>query len=170
MGCGASTSRASAKSISATKAASRPPSTASAEGGAVRPYMATRMPQICEKNVAHLPELFDQADVRPEVQPQPDVFAEGVAGDANKFGRKLLGVGGLTCIACHNLDNHKSLGVPAVDLASSGQRLKWDWFRRYLLDPQALRPGTLMPSFWPEGMAANKDILGGDAGKQIFTI
>jgi mono/diheme cytochrome c family protein len=140
------------------------------EGGAVRSYMATRMPQFGEKNIGHLPMLFDQADTRPEAVPQPDVFAAGVAGDANKFGRKLIGVGGLTCIACHNLDGNKSLGVPALDLATAGQRLKFDWFRRYLLDPQALRPGTRMPSFWPDGVAANKDFFGGDAEKQIFAI
>ncbi len=140
------------------------------EGGAVRPYMATRMPQYGEKNVGHLPALFDQADTKADAPAQPDVFAAGVAGDANKFGRKMIGVGGLTCIACHNLDGNKSLGIPAVDLATSGQRLKWDWFRRYLLDPQALRPGTRMPSFWPGGVAVNKDYFGGDTEKQIFAI
>jgi cytochrome c2 len=140
------------------------------EGGAARPYMATRMPQYGEKNVGHLPGLFAKADERPDALPQPNVFAPGVAGDANKFGRKLIGVGGLTCIACHNLDGNKSLGVPALDLATVGQRLKWDWFRRYLLDPQSLRPGTRMPSFWPGGVATNKELLGGDPEKQIFTI
>ena len=140
------------------------------EGGAVRPYMATRMPQFGAANVGRLPGLFDKADSRPDAPPQPDVFAEGVAADANKFGRKLLGVGGLTCIACHMFDGHKSLGVPALDLATAGQRLKFDWFRRYLLDPQSLRPGTRMPAFWPNGVAVNKDILGGDTEKQIFAI
>jgi len=140
------------------------------EGGAVRPYMATRMPQFGAPNVGHLPGLFDKADSRPDAQPQPDVFAEGVAADANKFGRKLIGVGGLTCISCHMFNGNKSLGVPALDLATVGQRLKFDWFRRYLLDPQSLRPGTRMPSFWPNGEASNKDILSGDTGKQIFAI
>lgn len=140
------------------------------EGGAVRPYMATRMPQFGEKNVEHLPALFDEADARPEAAPQPDVFAPGVAADSNKFGRKLIGVGGLSCIACHNFAGNKSLGIPAVDLATTGQRLKWDWFRRYLLDPQALRPGTRMPAFWPGGVAPNKEIAGGDAERQIFSI
>jgi hypothetical protein len=65
---------------------------------------------------------------------------------------------------------HPSLGVPALDLATAGQRLKWDWFRRYLLDPQSLRPGTRMPAFWPNGVAANREILGGDSEKQISAI
>ncbi len=140
------------------------------EGSKVRPYMATRMPRFGGANVGHLPELFEQADAKPDAAPQPDVFAAGVAGDANKFGRKLLGTGGLSCIACHMFAGNKSLGVPALDLATAAQRLKWDWFRHYLLDPQSLRPGTRMPAFWPGGVAANKDILGGDAEKQIFAI
>jgi mono/diheme cytochrome c family protein len=140
------------------------------KGEKVRPYMATRMPQFGARNLAHLPALFDRADTAADAQSQPNVFAPGAASDANKFGRKLIGVGGLTCVACHNFAGNKSLGIPAVDLASTGQRLKWDWFRRYLLDPQTLRPGTRMPSFFPGGVAANKDLLGGDTEKQIASI
>jgi mono/diheme cytochrome c family protein len=139
-------------------------------GGAVRPYMATRMPQFGERNVQQLAALFEKADAQPDARQDPDVFAPGMAGDANKFGRKLIGTGGMSCIACHNFAGNKSLGVPALDLSLSGQRLKWDWFRRYLLDPQTLRPGTRMPAFWPGGVSANKDILGGEAEKQILAI
>ncbi|MEQ1859477.1 MAG: c-type cytochrome [Chthoniobacteraceae bacterium] len=140
------------------------------QGEKVRPYMATRMPSYGTANTAHLPELFEKADARPDALPQPDVFAPGVAGDANKFGRKLVGTGGLSCIACHVFAGNASLGVPALDLANAGERLKWDWFRRYMLDPQSLRPGTRMPPFWPGGVGANKDILGGDAEKQLAAI
>jgi mono/diheme cytochrome c family protein len=134
-------------------------------GAAVRPYMATRMPLFGPSNVKKLSELFEKADAKADAPPQPDLST-----DAGKFGRKLVGVGGLTCIACHNFSGNKSLGVPALDLALIGQRLKWDWFRHYLLDPQALRPGTRMPAFWPNGVAVNRDILGGDAEKQIAAI
>jgi len=140
------------------------------EGAAVRPYMATRMPQFGKANVDHLPELFEKADALAEALPQPDCFAPGVAAEANKFGRRLLGTTGLSCIACHTFSGNKSLGVPALDLATSGQRLKWDWFRRYLLDPQSLRPGTRMPAFWQHGKSAKADIQGGDAEQQILSI
>lgn len=133
------------------------------KNGAVRPYMATRMPQFGEANVKLLPALFEQADASDPAN---------LTGEANaaKLGRKLVGVGGYTCIACHNFADHKSLGVPALDLTTSATRLKADWFRRYLLDPQSLRPGTRMPSFFPNGVAANRDVLGGDADKQIGAI
>ena len=135
------------------------------KGGAVRPYMATRMPQFGEANVRALPELFAKADL-----PQPPLAGPIPDGAAAKFGRKLVGVGGLTCIACHNFAGKPSLGIPALDISTTGERLRADWFRRYLIDPQAFRPGTRMPSFWPNGVATNKDILGGDSDKQIAAI
>ncbi len=137
-----------------------------AKGGAVRPYMAARMPQFGEANVGHLAALFEKADALADAQPDPDVKSADAAAQA-KFGRKLVGVGGTSCVACHVFAGHKSLGVPALDLATVAKRVKWDWFRRYLIDPQALRPGTRMPSFFPNGVAVNRDILGGDAQRQI---
>ncbi len=137
-----------------------------AKGGAVRPYMAVRMPQFGEANVGHLALLFEKADTVADAQPDPDVKG-AVGADQAKLGRKLVGVGGVSCVACHVFAGHKSLGVPALDLATVAKRVKWDWFRRYLVDPQALRPGTRMPSFFPNGVAANRDILAGDAQKQI---
>jgi hypothetical protein len=50
------------------------------------------------------------------------------------------------------------------------ERLEWDWFRRYLPDPAALRPGTRMPTFWPEGQAANRTILNGSTDAQIQAV
>ncbi len=141
------------------------------EGAAVRPYMATRMPQFGKANVDHLVDMFEQADALPDAREQLNNYTDGAGTLANKHGRKLVGTnGGLSCIACHNFAGNKSLGVPALDLATSGQRLKWDWFRRYLLDPQSLRPGTRMPAFWPGGVATNKAILNGDTEQQIASI
>ena len=50
------------------------------------------------------------------------------------------------------------------------ERLKPDWFRSYLLNPQAYRPGTLIPPLWPGGVATVKDVLDGDTEKQIGSI
>ena len=139
------------------------------DGGTVRDYMATRMPLYGGNNVVHLPALLEQADARPEAMAPPDIDGTAIARDADA-GRKLIGAGGLNCIGCHNFDGHPSPGLPGLDLAASVRRLKWDWFRRYLLDPQSVRSGTRMPSFWPDGVATHKEILGGDAEKQILAI
>src|SRR5207244_5253844 len=90
------------------------------EGATVRPYMATRMPQFGELNVRHLVDAFEKADARPGAAPQPDVFAPGVASDSNKVGRVLIGTTGLSCVQCHMFAGNKSLGVPALDLATAG--------------------------------------------------
>lgn len=133
-------------------------------GASVRPYMATRMPQFGEPNVKPLVAAFLQADA---------VQASGhhIAADpvlAN--GVRLVGAEGLSCISCHMFAGHPSLGVPAMDLTTAPERLNADWFRRYLLNPAKLRPGTRMPQFWPDGVAANKSILDGNVEKQIAAI
>lgn len=116
--------------------------------GAVRPYMAVRMPNFGAAHAATFARLFTEADYRP---PAEDVTHFG----RNTTGREIIGLEGLACIACHNLKGRKSLGVPAIDLAHTPKRLRRDWFHAYLIDPGALRPGTRMPSFWPGGLPAN---------------
>ena len=133
-----------------------------------RPYMATRMPQFGQANVAALVPAFEQVD-------DPSAGATTAAEPAEMpngagFGRKLAGTGGLACIACHNFSGHPALGIPAIDMTLMYGRLKPAWFHRYLLDPQALRPGTRMPAFWPDGKASNHDILNGDTDLQIAAL
>ena len=41
--------------------------------------------------------------------------------------------------------------MQALDLATLPSRLNRDWFHEYMLDPESLRPGTLMPNLWPDG-------------------
>jgi mono/diheme cytochrome c family protein len=132
--------------------------------GYVRPYMATRMPQFGERNVGHLPKAFEQADSTQQDSATPENLLDA------KFGRNLVGTGGFACISCHTFGPHKSLGIPALDLTLTTRRLKKDWFHRYLLDPQSLRPGTRMPSFFPEGKSSRPDILAGNSDRQIDAI
>jgi len=136
----------------------------------VRPYMATRMPIYGPENVQHLPPIFEEADARPDAAPAPDIAAPGIAMEADRDGRLLIGTKGLKCIECHDFAGRKSLGTPGIDLANTGQRLKWDWFKRHLLDPQLLRFGTRMPAFWPDGVAVDRQTLGGDPARQILAI
>lgn len=126
-----------------------------------RPYLKTQMP-VYGAAVAHLPALLATTDARPgHALPPGEIEA----------GRKLLGpLGGVSCITCHRWGDRASLGIQALDLSNLARRLQPDWLRDYLINPAAHRPGTLMPSFWPEGKAANRDILGGDTDRQIASI
>jgi len=127
----------------------------------VRPYLKTRMPVFGEA-VSGLGTLLAQADARAPRQ---------LPGGDDAAGRKLLGtLGGVGCITCHRWGDRPSLGIQALDLSNLGQRIQPDWLYEYLLDPAAYRPGTLMPSFWPGGKAANAEVLAGHTAKQIASI
>jgi len=136
--------------------------------GAVRPYLATRMPDFGEANAKRLTPSLAAADARANVKPTPRHGDENQAG-RNQYGRGLMGVKGLSCIACHRLGGRKSLGIQSMDLAHASGRLRPEWFRDYLINPAAFRPGTRMPSFWPEGKAVSK-IFGGNTPRQIDSL
>lgn len=138
------------------------------QAAVARPYMATRMPQFGRANMEGLVGDLGAADDHDEGTPaadEPTDFPNAAAA-----GHKLAGTGGLGCIACHNFAGHAALGIPAIDMTLMYGRLKPAWFRRYLLDPQALRPGTRMPAFWPDGKASNQEVLAGDTDKQIAAL
>ncbi len=127
----------------------------------VRPYLQTRMP-VYGAATEKLGAQLAQADERK---------VAALPGGDDTAGRKLMGtLGGLGCITCHRWGDRPSLGIQGLDLSNLGQRIQPGWLREYLVAPAAYRPGTLMPSFWPEGNAANRDILGGDTDKQIASI
>lgn len=130
------------------------------QGTKVRPYVFTRMPVFGPDAMA-LVDYFLKMDVAaPETPLAKDK-------DLIKAGRQLTGTKGMSCVSCHQFQGHKSQGIPGMDLVVMGTRLRKDWFERYLREPSSLRPGTRMPTFWPDGKSVRKDILDGDTAKQI---
>ncbi|MEE9192098.1 MAG: c-type cytochrome, partial [Candidatus Aerophobetes bacterium] len=72
------------------------------------------------------------------------------------------------CFSCHQIGDKKPEGDPsgwAPDLTVAWQRLKPEWIENWIRDPQAIQPGTKMPSYYPDSYP--DDILGGDPEKQI---
>ncbi len=135
-----------------------------ADGTKVRPYMLTRMPAFGTANVGHLVDDFEAADTpRAVIALPPD---KGMA----QHGRTLVGTKGLSCVSCHTFNGHKAQGIQAMDLIHMPSRLNRDWYDRYMVNPMGLRPGTRMPTFWPEGVAVKKDVLGADTAKQLEAI
>lgn len=125
-------------------------------GRVIRPYMNTRMPQFGESNVGHLIQLLQNEDVLE----QSKFAAFDDQKTMREFGLKLAGNQGLNCVACHTYKYNLSDTMPAVDLTEMAERLKKDWFYQYMLEPQKFSPNTVMPSFWPSGVAIRKDIEG----------
>lgn len=130
----------------------------------VRPYLNTLMPAY-PNQVQKLAELMTRIDAKPHDRKLVD--ASGKSED----GRKLLGTqGGVNCITCHHWGEQKSIGIPGLDISELDKRLTPEWFRSYLLNPASYRPGTLMPSLWPDGQSTVSSILNGDSEKQISAI
>jgi mono/diheme cytochrome c family protein len=127
----------------------------------VRSYLQTKMP-VYGTATQTLGTLLATVDAKKET---------ALPGGDDTAGRKLMGTqGGIGCITCHRFGEHAALGIQALDLSNLGQRVQPGWLREYLINPAGYRPGTLMPSFWPEGKASNREILDGDTARQIASI
>ncbi len=142
-----------------------------ADGAHDRPYMLTRMPGFGEANTAALVKALESADYLAPVE--KITFTEKLArvkAQARRMVGAQVGTDGLGCIKCHTFKGHKAEGVQGIDMTLMPKRLRRDWFHRYLVDPQKFRPGTRMPSSWPNGQTFLTDILGGSTDKQIEAI
>lgn len=134
----------------------------------VRPYMHTRMPQYGEANLGDLPGLFAKADPAPPIE--IPVFRGRQRGQMHDAAQKLVGMEMLACINCHGFNGKKSPVMSGIDLTTTAERLQPDWFKDFLIDPQAHRPGIVMPQYWPGGESTRPDVLEGDTDTQIDAI
>lgn len=96
------------------------------------------------------------------LNPIPFAKAEGLAAEEaaqptvtashRDIGIGLLGTNprkqGMGCIGCHDWGVNKSLGEEGPQLINAGQRLRWDWFERWMLDPPRILSGTSMPAYF----------------------
>lgn len=130
-----------------------------------RHHMATRMPRFNKERMPELVPTVQALDGDNAERPAPE-FSETAARD----GRTLVGTKGLGCVNCHGVAGVPSLGMPAMDLSLTAERLKPNWFHELLLDPNSKLPGTRMPAFWFEGTVAYPDIAGGTAQGQIDAV
>jgi mono/diheme cytochrome c family protein len=139
------------------------------QGAHDRPYMLTRMPRFGENNLPGLAEAFAAQD-KDKVAPVAAVHFAEPASRIKAEARQMVGALSLGCVKCHTFAGHKAEGVQGIDMLLMPRRLQHDWFYRYLLDPQKLRPGTRMPTAWTNGMTVLPDVLGGSTAKQIESI
>lgn len=136
-----------------------------AEGAKDRPYMLTRMPKCGAANVGHLRSEFEQHDSLP---PAPQVELEPV--EAKRAAWRMVGNRGFGCIQCHTFGQYQATGVQSIDMTVMTKRLKEDWFRHYIRNPQEFRKGTRMPNAWKEDQSIISDLLDGSSVQQIAAI
>ena len=130
-------------------------------------YVLTRMPGFGADNVGHLVGDFESLD---ELSDIPVVETDEPSRRLKVAGRQLAGSQGLSCIKCHVFEDYRATGIQAISLTTMTDRLKKDWFQKYMLNPAALRPGTRMPESWPGGKSFFPKLLDGSANTQIHAL
>jgi mono/diheme cytochrome c family protein len=78
----------------------------------------------------------------------------------------------LQCLSCHytgKIPEGKTPGDLAPNLSMAKDRLKPEWIVDWIINPEAISPGTRMPQFYPDlnEKSPLSDELGGDAREQI---
>lgn len=143
------------------------------EGGRARPWMALRMPQFGADQVGHLPYglaccdgIADGVDLSASLAG----FEPTVREADLEAGRFLVGKKAFGCIGCHDIAGVPSSGTRGPDLASMHERVRYPWYRRWMVQPQRMQPGTRMPTVFNEGRSLLDEVLGGDADRQADAI
>ncbi len=92
-----------------------------------------------------------------------------------ELGRRLTLVeGGFGCVTCHGVGPQKALAgqdTATINFIHVAERLRPSYYRRYVLDPQRVMPGTMMPTFvGPDGRTSLQAVLDGDPHNQFNAI
>ena len=132
--------------------------------GRARPWMTLRMPQYGAANVGHLHEHLPLLDgtVTDDTVGKATFTKEKV-----ETGKALTGKQGHGCISCHDISGQKGGGTRGPDLATTNQRVRYDWYVRWMHQPQRMVPGTKMPQAFIEGKSLLDQYYKGDGDQQI---
>jgi cytochrome c551/c552 len=113
----------------------------------VRPYLKVRMPtfSFSDNELRKLVRFFEALSQQP--LPYIPEQVPTLTAKENDMARSLFSSTAAPCLKCH------ATGDPAHDKIATApnflmakERLKPDWVERWITDPQAVSPGTSMPS------------------------
>jgi mono/diheme cytochrome c family protein len=129
-----------------------------------RPWMTLRMPQYGRHNVGFLTDALPNLEgaVADDTLAKPPLTAGKV-----ETGRQLAGKAGHGCVACHDISGVVGGGTRGPDLARTHDRVRFDWYTRWMHQPQRLAPGTKMPTYFENGKAMLRTVADGDADAHI---
>jgi len=133
------------------------------EGARSRPWMALKMPHFPRELIEPLPARLAALDGDRLAASDPPNSAAADLADA---GRELTGNGGFGCIKCHDIRGLASGGTRGPDLARVTRRVNFDWYVRWMRDPQRIEPGTRMPTVFVGGKSPYHQVLDGDPARQ----
>lgn len=131
--------------------------------GRARPWMGLRMPQFGDANVGRLPEALALLD---GAEPSNEIHKVALNGEKVSAGRLLAGKSGFGCISCHDIAGIPNRGTRGPDLATMNERVRFDWYQRWMENAQRIQPGTRMPTVFPDGKSQLTQVLKGHADAQ----
>jgi cytochrome c2 len=113
----------------------------------VRPYLAVRMPtfSFSDNELRKLVRFFQALSQQPI--PYIPEAVPTLSAKETDMARSLFSSTGAPCLKCHATGDpqHDKIAT-APNFLLAKERLKPDWVERWVLDPQAISPGTSMPS------------------------
>lgn len=130
----------------------------------IRPWLKVRMPSFNLSNdernaIVAMFQAKSEQNIFEQL-PEEVVWLPGEKEAAKQLWNSL------NCTSCH-AGGFTKLEPTAPNLHMARRRLRASWIKKWLEEPQKIMPGTSMPSFWPDGVAIEDKILGGDRDKQI---
>lgn len=133
-------------------------------GARARSWMSLRMPQYGTANVGTLHEQLPllEGTVTDDTVAKPTYTKEKL-----DTGRALAGKQGHGCISCHDISGQRGGGTRGPDLATTNVRVRYDWYTRWMHQPQRMVPGTKMPQAFIEGKSLLDQYYKGDGDQQI---
>jgi len=122
-------------------------STTDTNRNGVRPYLKVRMPtfSFSDNELRKLVRFFEALSQQP--LPYIPEQVPVLSAKENDMARSLFSSTAAPCLKCHatgDATHDKIATAPNFLLAK--ERLKPDWVERWITDPQAVSPGTSMPS------------------------
>jgi len=133
------------------------------EGQRARPWMQLRMPQYGSAHVGTLPQTLPQLE---GMHPDDAISKVPLSRELISWGRQIIGKSGLGCISCHDISGIANPGTRGPDLATIQQRVRYEWYERWLHQPLRMAPGTRMPQAFVDGQSTLKTVLGGNPQAQ----
>ncbi len=130
----------------------------------IRPWLSVRMPSynLTDEERNQIVTMFQHKAKQPTLVDRSKIvnWEPGEKDAAWKLWDEMA------CASCHTAGfNNDDPSAPNLYFAR--RRLRPSWTKKWLEDPQAILPGTLMPNFWMDGESTSPDILGGDVDRQI---
>jgi mono/diheme cytochrome c family protein len=137
-----------------------------------RPWLAARMPAFGVARAKLLAEgLALQHGILPNAnEPEPAIDEELAA-----VGRRLVGKEkGFSCVTCHAVGAAAAISpfeAYGPNFAITTERMRHDFYTRWVRNPQRYEPGTRMPQYADmEGKTSFRDVFNGDAARQFEAI